>query len=597
MNRKRLLKETQFKVSPQKALHDEAIETNQILQNIKNKATLSARGALVILPKARRAVKEMQFKVNPSKALHDEAMETNQILEEINKSLDDLPEQVRAKAKGDKGDAGDDYVLTEDDKKEIASQVKVEVPSVDEILGKIKLPSIEEIAGKVVIPTIEKVVEKTKIIHEKPLHYETVKEVTNYIENKDTGEQIVDKINTQDKKIEHSKIEGWFTADDILKELLDKKGKHHKKLVKELKGKSLVVATGTPSVRGASAFIDLTDTFSSYAGLAGQGLRVNATETGIDTYNPTDTDEKVKYNASDPSAGYISDKFIAGTGISLSEGTGADENKLVITNTLDLSGYVPYTGATADLNLGDYNLLAEGAVSHDSHGFYFKNQSLANVASFGLGGGQNWTFYDGVKLDGGTASRVLLTDASKNISYSTLTSAELEAIPTTYAKLDGSNHPFTTVKTPILQPNADGTSAIKVTKADGTTAVMTFDTTNAHIAVGAVTSVNMLSRFSKSQTQLAAEYNLVSTDGTHTLNADNAFRFRGFNANISVNTAGFNQTNAVSSGGAAQGYYALVQLSSTPATGTTTGLSGFMASVRNNGASTLSNAKNSRTAK
>ena len=103
MNRKRLLKETQFKVSPQKALHDEAIETNQILQNIKNKATLSARGALVILPKARRAVKEMQFKVNPSKALHDDAMETNQILEEINKSLDDLPEQVRAKAKGDKG--------------------------------------------------------------------------------------------------------------------------------------------------------------------------------------------------------------------------------------------------------------------------------------------------------------------------------------------------------------------------------------------------------------------------------------------------------------------------------------------------------------
>lgn len=58
------------------------------------------------------------------------------------------------------------------------------------------------------------------------------------------------------------------------------------------------------------------------------------------------------------------------------------------------------------------------------------------MAEFGAGGGQNWTFEDGVKLNGGTASRVLLTDASKNIAYSTLTSADLEAIPTTYLKLD-----------------------------------------------------------------------------------------------------------------------------------------------------------------
>jgi hypothetical protein len=44
------------------------------------------------------------------------------------------------------------------------------------------------------------------------------------------------------------------------------------------------------------------------------------------------TDEKVKYDASDPTAGYLADKIIAGTGISVAEGTGVDENKLVITN-------------------------------------------------------------------------------------------------------------------------------------------------------------------------------------------------------------------------------------------------------------------------
>ena len=42
------------------------------------------------------------------------------------------------------------------------------------------------------------------------------------------------------------------------------------------------------------------------------------------------TDELVKYDSHDTAAGYLSDKIIAGTGITLSEGTGADENKLII---------------------------------------------------------------------------------------------------------------------------------------------------------------------------------------------------------------------------------------------------------------------------
>jgi hypothetical protein len=45
------------------------------------------------------------------------------------------------------------------------------------------------------------------------------------------------------------------------------------------------------------------------------------------------SDEKVKYDADDPTAGYVADKIIAGDWISVSEGTGTDENKLVIENT------------------------------------------------------------------------------------------------------------------------------------------------------------------------------------------------------------------------------------------------------------------------
>jgi hypothetical protein len=47
----------------------------------------------------------------------------------------------------------------------------------------------------------------------------------------------------------------------------------------------------------------------------------------------SNTDEKVKYDAEDPTAGYVADKIIAGDGISVAEGSGGDENKLVITNS------------------------------------------------------------------------------------------------------------------------------------------------------------------------------------------------------------------------------------------------------------------------
>jgi len=48
---------------------------------------------------------------------------------------------------------------------------------------------------------------------------------------------------------------------------------------------------------------------------------------------PIDPDEKVKYDVGDTVAGYVADKVIAGTGISVAEGTGGNENKLVITNS------------------------------------------------------------------------------------------------------------------------------------------------------------------------------------------------------------------------------------------------------------------------
>jgi hypothetical protein len=67
---------------------------------------------------------------------------------------------------------------------------------------------------------------------------------------------------------------------------------------------------------GATRFLDLTDTPNTYTGSALKGVRVNATETGLEFYTAVDTDEKVKADASDPTAGYLDDK-IDGTTIKL----------------------------------------------------------------------------------------------------------------------------------------------------------------------------------------------------------------------------------------------------------------------------------------
>lgn len=54
--------------------------------------------------------------------------------------------------------------------------------------------------------------------------------------------------------------------------------------------------------------------------------------------------------------------------------------------------------------------------AHTSAGLTIEATGGGDCALFGAGGGQNVTFYDGVKMDASTASRILSTDASKNIT-------------------------------------------------------------------------------------------------------------------------------------------------------------------------------------
>jgi len=72
----------------------------------------------------------------------------------------------------------------------------------------------------------------------------------------------------------------------------------------------------------------------------------------------SNTDEKVKYDAEDPTAGYVADKIIAGDGISVAEGSGGDENKLVITNSARHDAVTVTDSAEIDLTLDGQDITA-----------------------------------------------------------------------------------------------------------------------------------------------------------------------------------------------------------------------------------------------
>ena len=82
------------------------------------------------------------------------------------------------------------------------------------------------------------------------------------------------------------------------------------------------------------SFLNLSDTPASFTGQGGKVLKVKSDDTGVEFADEAaGADEKVKYNASDAAAGYLADKIVAGTGITLEEGTGGDAYKLKISAT------------------------------------------------------------------------------------------------------------------------------------------------------------------------------------------------------------------------------------------------------------------------
>jgi hypothetical protein len=72
---------------------------------------------------------------------------------------------------------------------------------------------------------------------------------------------------------------------------------------------------------------------------------------------------------------------------------------------------------SGDLTMSGAKVNAPEIRATTSAGIAFKSNNGTAIAEAGAGGGGNWAFEDGVKLNGGTANRLLQTDANKNIAY------------------------------------------------------------------------------------------------------------------------------------------------------------------------------------
>lgn len=166
--------------------------------------------------------------------------------------------------------------------------------------------------------------------------------------------------------------------------------------------------------------------------------KVNTLDTEIG--NKSSEDVKVKYDVYDPTAGYITDKFVAGGGITLEEGSEADVNKLIITNSapynskpksivfkafLTQSGeYNPNTISNTDLTIGVTYTIRDNN-NNNATGFDFTNVGAEsnNINTMFIATGTTPNSWGDIGyecilgFDSATPIAIILEDTILNLSF------------------------------------------------------------------------------------------------------------------------------------------------------------------------------------
>ena len=149
---------------------------------------------------------------------------------------------------------------------------------------------------------------------------------------------------------------------------------------------TFITADDIPAIPTNSDFdlADLGDVVNT-AKAEGKILKVDALGNHEYVDDELGTDEKVKFDSEDPTAGYITDKVIAGDGISVAEGTGGNANKLVITNDdkgSDVS--VPEAATEAPSNHGTAAVGISAKYAKEDHVHNSDNTDTTYTAGTGL---------------------------------------------------------------------------------------------------------------------------------------------------------------------------------------------------------------------
>lgn len=171
------------------------------------------------------------------------------------------------------------------------------------------------------------------------------------------------------------------------------------------------------------------------------------------------------------------------------------------------SGYVPYTGATGNVNLGANTLIAALLKANASAGLGIQGSGGANSILVGAGGGQNSTFYGGVKLDYATASTLPVLDSSKNF----ISSAGTGFVKVTAGVVSYDTSTYLTGLTVGTTPITSGTVGRILFEGTGNVvqenAILNLDTTNGLIVGGTTARATRLTLINAANT--AASKTLV----------------------------------------------------------------------------------------
>jgi hypothetical protein len=208
---------------------------------------------------------------------------------------------------------------------------------------------------------------------------------------------------------------------------------------------------------GASAFTDLTDTPANYTGSSLKAVRVNVGETGLEFYTPSSgTGTVTSVDMSVPTGLAISGNPVTTSGtLALALDTG-----YVIPQQTTLDGFVPYTGATGDVDLGLFDLSATNltATGDLSVGNVVSDLTPFTDGTYNLGSPTNRYNSIGaisIAFDSAVSLQYNLTDS---LSIETLNLELLNNVSNLKAILDTSSI-ATTDKT-FTFPNATGTIAL-----------------------------------------------------------------------------------------------------------------------------------------